>query len=64
MALLSLKVRHKPQPSPAKMTQAALVESFVRLLREKPSTEITIREITELASVGLGTFYAYFSQKK
>ena len=64
MALLSIKVRRKPQQSRAKMTQAALVESFVRLLKEKSSAEITIREITELAGVGLGTFYEYFSQKE
>ena len=64
MALLSIKVRRKPQQSRAKMTQAALVESFVRLLKEKPSADITIREMTELAGVGLGTFYEYFSQKE
>lgn len=39
-------------------------ESFVRLLHERSATEITIREITHLAGVGLGTFYEYFAKKE
>ena len=59
-----IKVRRKPQQSRARFTQDALIESFVRLLQEKNAEEITIREMTELAGVGLGTFYEYFSQKE
>ncbi|OTG67097.1 TetR/AcrR family transcriptional regulator [Acinetobacter silvestris] len=64
MPLSHIKVRRKPQQSRARMTQDALIESFVRLLHEKDSTEITIREITDIAGVGLGTFYEYFSKKE
>ena len=39
-------------------------ESFVRLLHERHAHEITIREITDVAGVGLGTFYEYFSKKE
>ncbi|MCO8056238.1 TetR/AcrR family transcriptional regulator [Acinetobacter towneri] len=46
------------------MTQEALQESFVRLLHERSAAEITIREITDLAGVGLGTFYEYFAKKE
>ena len=64
MALASINVRRKPRQSRARMTQEALIESFVRLLHERAAHEITIREITELAGVGLGTFYEYFSKKE
>ena len=40
------------------------MDSFVQLLLEKEANTITIREITDLAGVGLGTFYEYFSQKE
>nr|WP_130804904.1 TetR/AcrR family transcriptional regulator [Acinetobacter ihumii] len=40
------------------------MDSFVQLLLEKEAAQITIREITDLAGVGLGTFYEYFSQKE
>ncbi|OTG80639.1 TetR/AcrR family transcriptional regulator [Acinetobacter sp. ANC 4648] len=64
MSLSQIKVRRKPQQSRARLTQEALIESFVQLLKEKDSTEITIREITDIAGVGLGTFYEYFSKKE
>lgn len=59
-----IQVRRKPRQSRAKVTQEALLESFVRLLHEQPAAKITIREITDLAGVGLGTFYEYFSKKE
>lgn len=46
------------------VTQEALMESFVRLLHAHPANKIIIREITDLAGVGLGTFYDYFSKKE
>lgn len=64
MALTSINVRRKPRQSRARITQEALMESFVRLLHERTAHEITIREITDLAGVGLGTFYEYFSKKE
>ena len=59
-----IQVRRKPRQSRAKLTQEALQDSFVRLLHERPADKITIREITDLAGVGLGTFYEYFSKKE
>ena len=59
-----VQVRRKPRQSRAKLTQEALQESFVRLLHERSTAEITIREITNLAGVGLGTFYEYFAKKE
>lgn len=59
-----IQVRRKPRQSRAKLTQEALQDSFVRLLHERAAHDITIREITDLAGVGLGTFYAYFSKKE
>ncbi|MCV2443059.1 TetR/AcrR family transcriptional regulator [Acinetobacter bereziniae] len=64
MALPAINVRRKPRQSRARITQEALIESFVRLLHEHPAHKITIREITDLAGVGLGTFYEYFSKKE
>ena len=64
MKNLAIKIRRKPRQSRAKLTQEALQESFVRLLHERPASQITIREITDLAGVGLGTFYEYFSKKE
>lgn len=52
----AFKARRKPQQSRARMTQGALLESFVRLLDTQDYPDITIRDITELAGVGLGTF--------
>ena len=57
-------MRRKPRQSRAKLTQEALQESFVRLLHGRSATEITIREITDLAGVGLDTFYEYFAKKE
>lgn len=64
MALAAINVRRKPRQSRARITQEALMESFVRLLHAHPANKITIREITDLAGVGLGTFYEYFSKKE
>ena len=59
-----IQVRRKPRQSRAKLTQEALQDSFFRLLHERATHDITIREITDLAGVGLGTFYEYFSKKE
>ncbi|TCB51888.1 TetR/AcrR family transcriptional regulator [Acinetobacter sp. ANC 4779] len=64
MKISDIQVRRKPRQSRAKLTQEALQESFVRLLHERAAHDITIREITDLAGVGLGTFYEYFSNKE
>lgn len=59
-----VQVHRRPRQSRAKLTQEALQESFVRLLHDRHAHEITIREITDMAGVGLGTFYEYFSKKE
>ncbi|TCB77363.1 TetR/AcrR family transcriptional regulator [Acinetobacter sp. ANC 3781] len=59
-----IQVRRKPRQSRAKLTQEALQDSFVRLLHERSANKIPIREVTDLAGVGLGTFYEYFSKKE
>ena len=59
-----VQVRRKPRQSRAKLTQEALQESFVQLLHERHVHKITIREITDVAGVGLGKFYEYFSKKE
>ncbi len=64
MSQSPINVRRKPRQSRAKFTQQALLDSAVQLLAEKHHFEITIREMTEIAGVGLGTFYEYFSQKE
>ncbi|WP_104511375.1 TetR/AcrR family transcriptional regulator [Acinetobacter indicus] len=60
----SVQLRRKPRQSRAKQTQQALLDSVVRLLQQQAPAQLTIREITELAGVGLGTFYEYFAQKE
>ena len=60
----SVQLRRKPHQSRAKQTQQALLDSVVRLLQQQTPAQLTIREITELAGVGLGTFYEYFAQKE
>ncbi|MFC3903491.1 transcriptional regulator, TetR family [Acinetobacter marinus] len=64
MSQSPINVRRKPRQSRAKFTQQALLDSAVQLLAEKHHGEITVREMTEIAGVGLGTFYEYFSQKE
>lgn len=54
----------KAPPIKSKVYQQALLDSAVQLLAEKHHREITIREMTDIAGVGLGTFYEYFSQKE
>lgn len=42
-------------------TQAAIKSSFLELAAQKPFTEITVKEIMQLAKVNRATFYAHFS---
>ena len=60
----SLKSRRKPVQQRSVMTQAAIMEAFVRLLVEKGYERLTMRDIAMVAGVGLGTTYEYFSGKK
>ena len=58
------KPRRKPVQSRAQESSRAIQEAFVRLLDEKPYGQVTIREITMVAGVGLGTFYDYFDSRE
>lgn len=43
-----------------KYTKAALMESLLSLLREKPLEKITVKELCERADVNRSTFYVYY----
>lgn len=58
------KPRRKPVQSRSQESSRAIQQAFVRLLDEKPYALVTIREITMVAGVGLGTFYDYFDSKE
>lgn len=59
-----LKLRRKPVQQRSRMTQNAILDSFVRLLVEKAYAQLTMRDIALVAGVGLGTLYEYFPGKK
>ncbi|MDY0256203.1 TetR/AcrR family transcriptional regulator [Gudongella oleilytica] len=44
----------------AKFTKKAIVDTFVKLLNEKPLSKITVKEITEECEINRNTFYYYF----
>lgn len=56
--------RRRPTQSRSRATSLALQETFVRLLQEHEFEQIRIRELVEVAGVGLGTFYEYFASKE
>ncbi len=60
---ITRKPRRKPVQSRSQQTSIAIQDAFVRLLGEAPYGRITIREIVQVAGVGLGTFYDYFDGK-
>lgn len=43
-----------------RITKMLLQESFVTLLREKPLSKITVREICDRAGINRATFYAHY----
>lgn len=54
--------RKKPQQSRSQLTVQALQEAFVRVLVEQGGLDkVRIREVVDVAGVGIGTFYDYFS---
>ncbi|WP_144475160.1 TetR/AcrR family transcriptional regulator [Cytobacillus oceanisediminis] len=46
-----------------KYTRMVLKESLMALLKEKPISSLTIKEICELADLNRSTFYAHFSSQ-
>lgn len=46
-----------------KYTQMVLKDSLIQLLKDKPISTITIKEISELADINRSTFYAHYSSQ-
>mgnify|MGYP004613648991 CR=1 FL=1 len=46
-----------------KSTERTLRKCMRKLMREKPLSKITVREICEIAEIGTRTFYRYYSDK-
>ena len=44
-------------------TQMVLKDSFIELMKEKPISKISIRELCEVADVNRTTFYAHFTDQ-
>src|SRR5258708_30007844 len=53
-------MRRRPVQSRAYASSQALQEAFVRVLIEDGFKKTTVREVTAVAGVGIGTFYDYF----
>jgi AcrR family transcriptional regulator len=45
----------------AKFTKQAIIDTFVRILNEKPLSKITVTEIIEACEISRNTFYYYFA---
>lgn len=60
----SLKPRRKPSQSRAWMTTGAIQEAFLVNLVEKGYDRVSMRDIANVAGVGLGTVYLYFPNKE
>ena len=44
----------------AQFTQKAIIETFMRLLEQKPLDKITVKDIIEECEISRGTFYYYY----
>jgi len=55
--------RRRPQQTRAQHTTAALQEALVRVLLVHDYDAVTIRDITDMAGVAIGSFYEYFANK-
>ncbi len=51
---------HTEEMKMSKFTKAAIKDSFMKLLREKPFESITVKEISEAAGINRNTFYYNF----
>ena len=54
-----VSLRKRPVQQRSKITIGALQEAFVRVLIDRGDEKITIREVTAVAGVGIGSFYDY-----
>lgn len=57
--LSGISLRKRPVQQRSKITIGALQEAFVRVLIDRGYEKITIREVTAVAGVGIGSFYDY-----
>lgn len=55
--------RRRPQQSRARQTAQAIREAFEQGLLESGYERLSIRQITSLAGVGIGSFYEYYASK-
>ena len=57
--LSGISLRKRPVQQRSKITIGALQEAFVRVLIDRGYEKMTIREVTAVAGVGIGSFYDY-----
>lgn len=57
--LSGISLRERPVQQRSKITIGALQEAFVRVLIDRGYEKMTIREVTAVAGVGIGSFYDY-----
>lgn len=60
----ALKPRRKPSQSRAWMTSGAIQDAFLISLVEAGYERVSMRDIANVAGVGLGTLYLYFPNKE
>jgi AcrR family transcriptional regulator len=56
--------RRRPQQQRSRLTRGAILEAFVRILETEGHEACSLRRITDLAGVGLGSVYDYFPNKQ
>ena len=56
--------RRRPTQSRARATADAIRQAFIQLLVENGYDKVTIRQVINLAGVGIGSFYEYFPSKE
>lgn len=45
-------------------TKQLLVDAFLKISREKKLSQITVKDITDIATLNRATFYAHFTDKE
>lgn len=55
--------RRKPRQTRSRTTADAITEAFLQLLVKQSYDKVSIRQIVNLAGVGIGSFYEYFASK-
>lgn len=61
--LKARSARHPKLDRRVRRTRDALGDSLVKLMHEKPFTEITVQQVLDRAGVSRSTFYSHFSNK-